>query len=151
LLTDPSKEVVRNAIRSAGRLGIPEILPSLIRMLAEPRLRGEVREALVNYGAGIVQYCRRLKNSNQPVAVRANILKSCVAGNTRRTRHLIPESATHRSVPQHRVIKASTKCEWLIPNCLSGMRLLNDLILEELRTYYQFARRASRFGNKWLP
>jgi AAA family ATP:ADP antiporter len=141
LLEDSSKEVVRNAIRSCGRLGIPEILPSLIRMLAEPRLRGEVREALVNYGAGIVPILEsRLKASSEPVAVRANIPKVLALLGTQEALEILFRNLQQTDqFLSYRVIKALNQMRVAHPELSFRHEVIDDLILEELRTYYQFA------------
>ena len=141
LLEDPSREVVRNAIHSAGRLGIPEILPSLLRMLAEPRLRGDAREALVNYGADIIPILAdRLKNPSEPVAVRANILKIlALLGTQEALDVLIRNLQQTDQYLSYRVVKALNKMRVAHPDLSFRHEVIDDLILEELRTYYQFA------------
>ncbi|MFQ6037994.1 MAG: HEAT repeat domain-containing protein, partial [Candidatus Aminicenantales bacterium] len=50
LVEDPSPEVCRYAAESMGRLRRREFVPALVRMLQDPKIRGDAVEALEKYG-----------------------------------------------------------------------------------------------------
>jgi HEAT repeat protein len=76
LLADSSSDVVREAIRSAGRLQHERAIPRLVTMLPDWRLRFAAREALLKLGpAAISELQRQLHDEHVPLKVRARIPK----------------------------------------------------------------------------
>ncbi|HYR85722.1 MAG TPA: Npt1/Npt2 family nucleotide transporter [Terriglobia bacterium] len=85
LLNDSSPEVSRQAIRTAGSVGMDDAIPLLIQKLAEKRLRPEAREALLKFGDKVIpELVRRLFAQDEPAAVRIRIPKALAfTGNQR--------------------------------------------------------------------
>ncbi len=74
LLEDPSAVVRRAAIRAAARLQAPELVPALVRGLADRRTADAAAEALGAYGPGIEGPLRDVLSDPQaPPAVRRSI------------------------------------------------------------------------------
>ena len=141
LLEDPSKEVVRNAIRSAGRLTPPEMPPRLVQMLSEPALRSEAREALLNYGARIIPILTdTLKSYAVPMTVRANIPKVlALLGTQEAVDALFNNLQQADQFLSYRVIKALNQIRVKHSELSFKHEVIDDLVLEELRNYYRFA------------
>ena len=77
LMNDPSPEVSRQAIRTAGIVEIEDAIPLLIQKLADKRLRPEAREALLKFGDRVIpELVRRLSAHDEPVSVRIRIPKA---------------------------------------------------------------------------
>lgn len=140
LLQDDSLEVLRNAIRSSGKLQSREALSQLIPRLGDSRLRHDVREALIQYGDRIVGTLEdTLHDPEQLLRVRANIPKvlsqmdSQEAVNTliRSLRRLDPFLG-------HRAIKALNKMRVRFPKLSFAHEAIDLAILDELRDYYEF-------------
>jgi AAA family ATP:ADP antiporter len=140
LLEDQSLEVVRAAIRSCGQIRSRDALPALVRKLADRRLRGEVRQALLRYGSRIVgTLCDYLNDPQESLQVRANIPKvlssidsqESVDGLVRALRLLSPFLG-------YRVIKALNKMRVQFPGLSFSDQAIDMFLLEELKDYYEF-------------
>ena len=140
LLQDPSTEVVRNAIRSAGRTLSPEALPLLIQRLADRRLRSEAREALLKYGAEIVGILsQNLNDVNQPTSVRANIPKLLsLLGRQEAADVLIQSIRQPDPFLTYRVIKALNRMRVNFLELSFKHEAIDSHILDDIRDYYQF-------------
>ncbi len=74
LLTDPDVEVVREAIRSAGKLRKRRVVPELLDCLADRRLAPDVCEALPQFGSAILGNLRdHMTDPAVPMTVRREI------------------------------------------------------------------------------
>jgi AAA family ATP:ADP antiporter len=74
LLHDPCPEVVKQALLSAGKNCVPEVLPVIIEQLAHPQLVAAARSALVQYDTRAVGILRSYLNDGVvPLAVRRQI------------------------------------------------------------------------------
>ncbi len=77
LMNDPSPEVSRQAIRTAGIVEMEDAIPLLIQKLPDKRLRPEAREALLKFGDRVIpELVRRLSAHDEPVSVRIRIPKA---------------------------------------------------------------------------
>jgi ATP/ADP translocase/HEAT repeat protein len=77
LLRDPSTEVCRQAIRTAGLVKHERAIPVLIRKLADNRLRQDARAALLQFGSRVVpELAQRLADPAEDLAVRRRIPKA---------------------------------------------------------------------------
>ena len=141
LLEDPSREVVRNAIRSAGHVASPDVLPRLIQMLAESALRSEARDALLNYGVGTVPILNKcLNDPSQAVAVRANIPKVlALLGKQEAADTLFANLQQPDQFLGYRVIKALSQMRVAHPELSFKHEVIDNFIVEELKNYHQFA------------
>jgi ATP/ADP translocase/HEAT repeat protein len=74
LLHHPNRTVVKQAILSAGRAGHRELLPYLVRLLADARYASEARRALQDYGPRILgTLADILRDPAEDVEVRRNL------------------------------------------------------------------------------
>ena len=74
LLADEDPEVVRAAVRAAGKLGKRRAAPKLIGLLGDARVRGEAAEALVAMGDRVLGALRdQLTDGNAPLAARLEV------------------------------------------------------------------------------
>jgi AAA family ATP:ADP antiporter len=141
LMEDRSREVVRNAIRSAGQLNSQVVLPSLIHMLSEPALRSEARDALLHYGVQIVPPLTDcLNDPSQPLTARANIPKVlALLGRQEAADALFASLEQVDQFLGYRVIKALSQLRAAHPDLSFKHEVIDDLIVEELKNYHQFA------------
>ena len=140
LLLDGALEVSRNAIRSCGKLQSREALPQLISRIADPRLRHDVRQALIQYGDLIVTtLVDYLHDSKESLRVRANIPKVLSEMNSQEA-----VNALVHSLPRldpflgHRAIKALNKMRVRFPRLSFADDAIDSAILDELKDYYEF-------------
>jgi len=140
LLDDDSLEVLRNAIRSSGRLQSREALPKLVSRLADARVRQDVRQALVQYGERIVGTLGDyLHDPDVSLRVRANIPKVLSEMNSQEAVNTLV-----RSLPRlnpflcHRVIKALNKMRVRFAKLSFADEAIDLAILDELKDYYDF-------------
>ena len=74
LIVDDDMAVRLAAIRAAGRIKSPELLPALVYRLAEPGCRNAARDALANYGEQAVDVLARvLSNPAEDKSVRLSV------------------------------------------------------------------------------
>jgi AAA family ATP:ADP antiporter len=74
LLADEDPEVMRAAVRSAGKLGWRRAAPKLIDLLGDARVRDEAADALVAMGDRVVGALRdQLMDGNAPMASRLEV------------------------------------------------------------------------------
>jgi HEAT repeat protein len=74
LLADEDPEVVRAAVRAAGKLGKRRVAPKLIDFLGDARLRDEAADALAALGDRVLGALRdQLTDGNAPLAVRLEV------------------------------------------------------------------------------
>ena len=139
LLLDGALEVSRNAIRSCGKLQSRDALPQLISRIADPRLRHDVRQALIQYDGIVATLDKCLHDPKEPLRVRANIPKvlseidSQEAVNT--LVHSLPRLDPFLG---HRAIKALNKMRVRFPRLSFADEAIDSAILGELRDYYEF-------------
>jgi ATP:ADP antiporter, AAA family len=140
LLQDDALEVLRNAIRSCGKLQNRDALPQLVSRIADSRLRHDVRQALIQYGDLIVgTLVEYLHDPKVSLPVRANIPKVLSEMNSQEA-----VNALVRSLPRldpflgHRAIKALSKMRVRFPRLSFADEAIDSAILGELRDYYDF-------------
>ncbi|PYV91390.1 MAG: hypothetical protein DMG05_07480 [Acidobacteria bacterium] len=140
LLQDPSIEVVRNAIRSAGQTLNPDVLPLLMQKLADRRLRSEAREALLKYGVEIVGILSQYLNDlNQPTSVRANIPKLLsLLGKQEAADVLIQSIRQPDPFLTYRVIKALNRMRVTFLQLSFKHEVIDHHILNDIKAYYQY-------------
>jgi ATP:ADP antiporter, AAA family len=139
LLQDPSTEVVRNAVRSAGQILSWEAFPILIGKLADPTLRSDARETLLRYGPKIIgTLSNRLNDPNEPIAVRANIPKLlALTGRPEAADALIQSIHQPEQFLEYRVIKALNSMRINYQDLALDGQTINSLVIEELKDYYR--------------
>jgi ATP/ADP translocase len=93
LLRDPSPEVSRQAIRTAGLLKHERAIPLLIEKLADNRLRPDARDALLKFGDKVVPVLvRRLSDPNEDFAIRRRIPKALAFTGSQRAADALMEN-----------------------------------------------------------
>ncbi len=134
LLQDPSPEVVRNAIHSAGHILSREALPLLIGMLGDRRFRNEAREALLQYGTRIVgTLSDYLNDPSESPAVRANIPKVLsLMGSQAAAGALVRSMNQANQFLGYRALKALNRMRVLNPGLSFNDPTIDSLIAEEL-------------------
>jgi AAA family ATP:ADP antiporter len=140
LLQDSSVEVARSAVQTAGRIANPEALPLLINKLADPLVRSDVREALLEYGNSIVQLLSdRMSDAREPMAIRVNIPKVlCLLGTQETVDALVRNIHQPDQFLAYRVIKALNKMRVAYPTLSFKYEVFDRLTVEELKDYQEF-------------
>jgi AAA family ATP:ADP antiporter len=140
LLQDDSVQVVRYAIRSAGRIQSRSALPLLVQTLADVRLRNDAREALAHYGSRIVgTLCDYLNDPQETLRVRANVPRVLSEiGTQEAVNGLIQALQNLSPFLSYRAIKALNKMRAQHPELSFSDQTIDAFVLEELKDYYQF-------------
>lgn len=139
LLADTERSVVQEAVRTAGVLCGREYVTELISLFADPRLRGEVVDAMVCYGSRIVgTLADILDDANAPIAVRRQIP---------RVLHRIPEQrcvdelfrvlTAPDLILRTNVLKALSKLREKAPDLEYGAGTLIGFVHEEAKRYFE--------------
>jgi len=139
LLHDENPDVVEQALLSAGKSRIRELLPIVIARLAQPRLVPAVRAALIQYdmrAVGILQ--SYLNDAAIPLAVRKQIPRTLACIPSVESAAALANSLVQRD-PGLRfdVLKALNKMRERDPELLPRDLNYSDLVSAELIGYYR--------------
>jgi AAA family ATP:ADP antiporter len=139
LLDDRNPEVVEQALLSAGKSRIPELLPMVIAKLAKPKLTAAARAALVQYdlkAIGILQ--SYLNDANVPLPVRKQIPRTLAGISSAASAAALAQSLIQRDPGlRYDVLKALNKLRERSPELLPPNADCSDLVTAELIGYYR--------------
>ena len=139
LLADPDSEVVREAIRSGGKLRNRRLIPELLNHVADHRLTGDAVEALAQHGDSIIgPMGDLLSDSAAPIEARREI--PCVLvriGSQSAMRVLMEHLLESDTVLRHGVISALNKLYRMHPELKLDTQLLETVLAAEILGHYR--------------
>jgi AAA family ATP:ADP antiporter len=139
LLKDPSRDVMREAIRAAGETRAAEFSPVLIHNLSTRRVRKQARVALAKYGEAIIT--ELLKHLNDPAEnriIRLSIPKVlALIGEQRSVDELLHKLDEPDLLLRYEAIKALSKLKANFPNLKMNREVIRKEILEETKYYFK--------------
>ena len=147
LLRDPDREVVKQAIRTAGEIRYEAVIPLLITLLARAPFRREAREALLLLGEPALSELReRLQDDKTPLEIRARIPKVLSFSATPDAAALML-AAVHRSTPRldMPLLRAVNRLRQQYPDLVFDTGQVAALIHEERKKYLRLSRIHSAF------
>jgi AAA family ATP:ADP antiporter len=140
LLRDPDPEVARAAIVSAGRTKRRDLIPRLIELAGDRRLKTEAREALAAFGLDILPGLQKsLLDSRLPLTVRRNLPRvfSTVGGQLAAD-YLAGCLQQPDLLLEYQILRALSRIRLKNPETRFDLTRINSLILNELRGQYRF-------------
>jgi AAA family ATP:ADP antiporter len=145
LLKDDSDRVVAEAIASIGETRLRLYIPTLIEYLLDRRRRRYARDALVEFGDGIVGTLSDILGDDRtPLAVRRYM--PVVLGRIptqKSVEALVSNLAGLDTSLRFRVVKALNKLKHRYPDLRIEERRINEAFVEETRIYYEILQIAS--------
>ncbi len=145
LLKDDSDRVVAEAIESIGETRLRVYIPTLIEYLLDRRRRRHARDALVEFGDGIVGTLSDILGDNRtPLAVRRYMPVVLERIPTQKSVEALVSNLTGLDTSlRFRVVKALNKLKHRYPDLRIEERRINDAFVEETRIYYEILQIAS--------
>jgi hypothetical protein len=139
LIDDGDPEVARQAIRCAGEAALPELVPSLLRLLARPELTEEVSGALAGYGEAIVPVLHeRLLDQATSLEVKREIPGVLVRiGGAGSVEALLESLLQSDATLRHRVIASLNKLEVRYPGVRLDPGVIELLLAAEIAGHYR--------------
>ena len=139
LLADPDSEVVREAIRSGGKLGNSRLIPELLNRVADRRLAGDAAEALAQYGDSIIGLMGdHLSDSAAPIEARRELPGVLLRiGSQSAMRVLMEHLLESDTTLRHGVISALNKLYRLHPELKLDTQLLETVLAAEILGHYR--------------
>ena len=138
LLEDPEPSVVAAACRAAGRLKDRDLIPALVRRLADPRVRGAAVLALAAYGSRAAGTLGDLLGDvSLPDAVRRQIPRALGRIPDQRTVDaLLPFLSHHDLSIRAAVLRALNRLRETAPGLRYGDTFVLERIFDEARAYF---------------
>lgn len=145
LLEDDSDRVVAQAIASIGRTHLRVYIPTLIEYLLDRRRRPHARDALVEFGDGIVGTLSDILGDDRtPLAVRRYIPVVLARIPTQKSVEALVSNLTGLDTSlRFRVVKALNKLKHRYPDLKIEERRIDEAFVEETRIYYEILQIAS--------
>lgn len=139
LLRDSDQLVVREAIRSAGKLVDFSLVPALFDSLSNPELAGDAAQALAKFGDRTVSFLAScLEDSSLPVELRKKIPPVFVAIGTARAASALSDSLLERDASLRlQVISALNKIHQVHPEIELDTQFLETVLAGEILGHYR--------------
>jgi len=139
LLQDDAVEVVRDAVKSAGRIQKVECVPQLVRLLHRKEIRDEVRAALLRFGPSILPTLANfLENELEPMEVRRilpGIIGQIGTGEAVEIlQRYLDEADTQL---RYQTLKALNKLRARDPVIMPDTDLTHNRLINEIRCHYE--------------
>jgi AAA family ATP:ADP antiporter len=141
LLKDDSVDVLRHAVVSAGKVRRRELVPILVGKLRDRDLRRYVRDALANYGEGVVGTLGDYVDDRaENIVIRYNVLGALVQIRSQRTVQTLMKSMDLGDVSiRSRVIRALGRMREKYPELTFNWASVKGYVNDEMKSYYQLA------------
>jgi AAA family ATP:ADP antiporter len=148
LLADSDDGVVREAIRSVGKLRKRRLVPDLMDRLADHRFVPDVTEALVRFGDTIVGNLRdHMSDPEVPIIVRREILALLGNMGTQSASHALMEHLLDADAGfRLRVLSALTSLHRAHPELKSDAQLLEMALAAEILGHYRSYQILEKLG-----
>jgi AAA family ATP:ADP antiporter len=139
LLADADVEVVREAIRSVGKLQKRRLVPELLDRLADPRLIADVTEVLTRFGNSIVGRLRdHLSDPAVPIEVRQQVPAILANVGTQLACNVLVECLLDAdSRLRLRIVSALNTIHSLHPELECDAEILEMLLAAEILGHYR--------------
>ena len=136
---DASPLVVREVIRSAGRIRDRQFITWLVGKLATTRYRAEARNALTSFDPNILgTLYDNLTDKTVSLSVRMNIPRVFSAIPSQESVNVLMRSReTLDPLLRHLVIKALSKIRGQYPNLRFDLQQVETWLIEETQSYYE--------------
>jgi AAA family ATP:ADP antiporter len=139
LLNDESLEVLQEAITSAGQIQAKEFVPILITHLTTKHIREIAREALAEYGEGIIGLLtEHLEDGSENIKKRMAIPKVLALIGSQKSVNICTKNLEQRDLLiRYEIIKALNKLRAKFPELKFDKHRINARIMEEIEQYYR--------------
>jgi AAA family ATP:ADP antiporter len=139
LLNDESLEVLQAAITSAGQTQAKEFAPILITHLTTKHLRKIAREALAEYGEGIIGLlAKHLEDASEDKKKRMAIPKVLALIGSQKSVNICTKNLEQRDLLiRYEIIKTLNKLRANFPELKFDKQPIHARIMEEIEQYYR--------------
>ncbi len=153
LLRDPDKEVLREALRSAGKLHDDSLIPFLIPLLSKTSVRAEVLEALAAYGDPICPTLAELMDDESlPMGIRIQVPRALKLIRTQASVDTLVRAIGHGNLAiRSSVLRALNSIRNRTPDLDFHQKFVTQQILAEARYYFQLNASLAPFAGKGRP
>ena len=148
LLADSDEDVVREAIRSVGKLRKRRLVPELLDRLSDQRFVSDVTEALARFGDSIVGHLRdQMSDLDAPIIVRREIPALLASMGTQSASYALMEHLldTDTGFRMH-VLSALTSLHRKYPEFRCDAELLETALAAEILGHYRSYQILERLG-----
>ncbi|HXY48241.1 MAG TPA: Npt1/Npt2 family nucleotide transporter [Terriglobales bacterium] len=148
LLADSDEDVVREAIRSVGKLRKRRLVPEVLDRLSDARFVSDVTEALARFGDSIVGHLRdQMSDPDVPIIVRREIPSLLGSMGTQSASHALMEHLldTDTGFRMH-VLSALTSLHRKHPEFKCDAELLETALAAEILGHYRSYQIVERLG-----
>jgi AAA family ATP:ADP antiporter len=148
LLDDPDPEVVGAAIRAVGKLRKRNLLPRVLKRLAQPELTDVAVAVFAGMGDAVAGTLRdHLVDPETPVDIRRQIPQVLQAIGTPAAQFVLLESVLDSdTVVRHRIITALNKLGQVYPERRIDRRLIETVLGAEIMAHYRSYQVLSTLG-----
>ena len=153
LLQDPDREVVREAIISAGRIRDRSLIFSLLPLITRADLRADVLEAIAAYGDGICGTLSDLLNDESlPARVRRQAPRALKLIRTQRSVDVLVQAIGHGNISiRESVLRALNSIRNRQPDLDFHHGFVTEQILAEARYYFELNAALAPFAAQKAP
>jgi AAA family ATP:ADP antiporter len=153
LLRDPDREVVREAVCSAGKLKLRSLVFSILPLLARPELRADVLEAIAQYGDGICgTLSDLLTDESLDLNIRIQAPRALKLIRTQRSVDVLTQAIGHGNLAiRETVLRALNSIRNHAPDLDFHSAFVTDQILAEARYYFELIAALAPFRDGKHP
>jgi ATP:ADP antiporter, AAA family len=139
LLGDSDREVRREAVRTAGKLRLPDLVNTLLPLVAKPGVRAEALEALAAYGDDVCgPLSDLLGDDSVSPAIRVQVPRALKLIRTQRSVDALVAAIGHGNLAvRASVLKALNSLRINAPKLDFHQNFVNEYILVEARGYFE--------------
>lgn len=139
-LYDGQMEVVKEAIKSAGKTQIPVFIDPLVKLFEQKEFRRYIHEALVSYGENLFAHIEKyLQDEEISLRIRANIIRVLSMIGSQTSVNLLQK---YMNVPEAHIrfkyISALNKLRAKFPDLSFDSKLVEEEISKEINCYKLF-------------
>jgi AAA family ATP:ADP antiporter len=153
LLQDTDREVVREAVASAGKILDRSVIFSLLPLITRADLRADVLEAIAAYGDGICGTLSDLLNDESlPARIRRQAPRALKLIRTQRSVDVLVQAIGHGNISiRESVLRALNSIRNRQPNLDFHQGFVTEQILAEARYYFALSASLAPFAAQEAP